>query len=290
MQKIKLVADSACDMPKQEAEQYGIQILPIPLTFQNKGYLEGVDFTNQQFYDLLLSSDEIPVTSHITAVEFSGVYRQAFDEGYTDVILVTIASEGSNMYNAARLGKDMFYEENPEAKDMNVYVIDSKAYTYTYGYALVEAAKMAREERSPEYVVSYLQDYFQRAEIYFSVFSLDHVKKSGRVSCAAAFVGELLGLKPIIKFIDGIATITTKVRGDKAVVPKLVSEACAHMTKGTPYIVMQGCVEGSGAELARQMEAAVGYPPVGIYQVGASIALNSGPKVVAVVVQGKKRS
>ncbi len=94
-------------------------------------------------------------------------------------------------------------------------MIDSLCYTYTYGYAVVQAAKQAEEGRSYEEILAYLDDYFSRAETYFSVYNLDFAKKSGRISVAAAFVGDMLGLRPIMSIIDGEIKIIEKVRGTK---------------------------------------------------------------------------
>ena len=118
-------------------------------------------------------------------------------------------------------------------------MIDSLCYTYTYGYAVVQAAKQAEEGRSYEEILAYLDDYFSRAETYFSVYNLDFAKKSGRISVAAAFVGDMLGLRPIMSIIDGEIKIIEKVRGDKAVVPNWrrlpKSGAVANIHRSLPF-------------------------------------------------------
>ena len=174
MEKIKFITDSASDIPEEEARAYGIEVLPIPIAIDGKDYHERVDFTNREFYKLLTDAARIPVTSHIPHTRYAEVYRHAAEDGYRKIINVTINSKGSNMFAAANMGRDLFAEEYPElAQKTQITVIDSLCYTYTYGYAVVQAAKQAEEGRSYEEILAYLDDYFSRAETYFSVYNLD---------------------------------------------------------------------------------------------------------------------
>ncbi|MDF2567048.1 MAG: hypothetical protein K0R90_504, partial [Oscillospiraceae bacterium] len=106
---------------------------------------------------------------------------------------------------------------------------------------------------------------------------------------AAAFVGELIGLRPIISFIDGETKIVEKVRGDKNIVPSLLKLAQKSMIPHTPYCVLYGSIDDYGQELAMEMEKKVGYKPVMNCNIGAAISINAGHKIVAVVVKGSKR-
>ena len=124
----------------------------------------------------------------------------------------------------------------------------------------------------------------------FSVYTLDFAKKSGRISCAAAFVGEVLGLRPVFTIIDGEIKIIEKVRGDKNIVPKMVKAVVQRIAeKGSDYQVLSAYSEEPANELAQSLTKELGYPPSGIYKIGASVTINSGPKVVGVALTGRKR-
>ncbi|HEX3027584.1 MAG TPA: DegV family protein, partial [Clostridia bacterium] len=206
MRKIRILTDSASDIPLKIAERLDIKVLPIPITHDGKSYHERVEFSNEQFYQLLLESRVVPFTSHINANTYLEEYKKAYEQGYTQILNVTINSLGSSMFDSANLAKRMFYEETGVAEDrMRIEVMDSKTYTIAYGLAVIRAAEMADRGIELDDIVAYLSDWFDRLEIMFSVYSLDFVKKSGRVGCAAAFVGELLGLRPVIVFVDGVA-------------------------------------------------------------------------------------
>ena len=98
MQRIKLMTDSACDLPGSLARQLGIEVIPIPIAVDGKGYLEGVDFTPREFYTILQQAKQIPTTSQISPVTYCERYHAAYQQGYTDVILMGISSTASATY------------------------------------------------------------------------------------------------------------------------------------------------------------------------------------------------
>lgn len=294
MQKIRILTDSASDIPQDVASALGIRVLPIPIAHEGKSYSERVEMTDDQFYALLLGSKSVPTTSHITADTYLREYRRALEEGCTALLNVTINSLGSNMFEAAQLAKNMLREELGERADaMRIEVVDSRTYTIAYGVAVIRAAEMASRGEELDGILATLHDWFDRLEILFSVYSLDFVKKSGRVSCAAAFVGELLGLRPTILFADGVATVVDKIRGDRNVVPRLAGLARRRCEEPEgrryPLLIVRGTPKAEGRQLFEAVAQNFGRSPDGIYSVGASIAINSGPKVVAVIYAGKKR-
>lgn len=291
MTKVKFITDSACDLPESDAQAYGIKVLPIPITVDGRGYLERVDFNSQEFYDILKASQAIPTTAHITAMTYLDEYEKAFAQGAEAVIVTTISSTGSSMFDAANLAKNMYFEEHPEKADsVEIYVVDSLNYTMSYGLPVIEAVKMVREGKTAREAADYLTDYFTRVEILFTPFTLEYAKKSGRIGVAAAFVGEVLGLRPVISIIDGTMKIEDKVRGDKSVNPRIVELLKQRMDdRKAPYLLVRGSRDGVADELAKVLTKELGHPPVGIYYIGACIAINSGPEVVGVAYLGKKR-
>ncbi len=290
-EKILLMTDSACDIPDEDLSAGGIVMLPIPIAIDGKGYLERVDFTIPEFYQRLAASKELPVTSHILSITYQQAYEDAYQQGYTHIINTTITSKGSNMFQAAVQAKKMFYEEHPEAKDTcQIFVLDSGTYTLGYGYPILEASKLIRSGAAAQEIVAYLDDFYSCVEIYFAAYSLEYAKKSGRIPAASAFVGDVLGLRPIISIIDGKTTVVEKVRGDKNVVPHIVAQALDHIPdKKAPYGVVYGAVESYRDEMLKEAGKKFGHAPKAVMQVGAAITINSGPKVVGIVVRGAKR-
>ena len=292
MQKIRFITDSACDIPNDVAQSLGILVLPIPITFEDREYRERVDFTDEQFYSLLLGSPQIPTTSHLTMNVYLEEYRKAVKEGYDHIINVTINSKGSSMYNAALYAKQVYLEEAEESgAHVEIEVIDSRTYTIAYGLAVMKAAKMADGGALFREIADYLKDWFSRAEILCSVYSLTHIKKSGRVSVAAAFVGELLGLRPVILFRDGEPRIVDKVRGDRNVVVGVLKQFRLRADHPREYLcgIVRGVMPEEAEQLRECIRRELQVDSLPIYNVGASVAINCGPEVIAVVYAGKKR-
>ena len=130
-------------------------------------------------------------------------------------------------------------------------------------------------------ILAYFSDWFDRVEIYFTPFSFDFVKRSGRVSGTAAFVGEALGIRPIVSIIEGKTRTAATLRGDGKVVGGFLKTFQERCQKDTPYGILVGTMGEMAKELSQRLEVLAGYPPVGIYQAGPAITINGGPKLLA---------
>ena len=200
-QKIKFVTDSASDIPRSLREELDILVLPFPIAMGAREYQDGVDFTATEFYDMLLAAPQIPTHAQLTPFVFSQCFEEAFRQGYTDLIYTSINSKGSATHQNALQAREEFYEDRPEAEEtFRIHILDSRLYTMAYGWAVVQGARMAREEKPVQEILAYIQDWIDHARVLFAPLDLRFAKKSGRVSAAAAFMGEALGLKPVMTF------------------------------------------------------------------------------------------
>lgn len=288
MSKIKFITDSASDISVEDERSLDIQVIPFPVAFGEQSYLSRVDFDNEKFYEMLEAAPEIPTTSQITVYQYGEIFEAAFAQGYTDVINVTINSEGSGTYNSACLAAQMFFETHPEVQDtFHIYNIDGQSYSCGYGYPVVEAARRAQQGESVEALAAFINDWLEHCVIYFVPYTLKYAGKSGRIPSAAAFIGELVGLKPIMRIHDHVIVTDDKVRGEKKIIPTVAKKVVADIESGSPYVVVYGSHPEDGEAMAKAMTEALGYPPAGFTQIGAAIAINAGPRVVGVALHGK---
>lgn len=287
MQKIKIITDSACDISKEDEKRLGIKIMSFPVIVDGTAYKERIDFTNEEFYNMMDNAKEMPTTSQLTPYEILEVYKELYKEGWTDVIYVTISSTGSATYKNALSAADEFKKEIKESGgSMRIYVVDSKNYTGVYGYPVMQAALKAQKGETPDEIIDYLKEWFDCAKVHFVPMTLKYVKKSGRVTAAAAFAGELLGLRPLIKIAGGVSTVIEKIRGEKNIVSKLLADAERSMTPKTSYIMVKGSESALTDELAAEMTRKFGYPPEYTVQIGAAVACNAGHNVVGFIIRG----
>lgn len=288
MSKIMILTDSCCDIPKETIEELGITVLPFEITFGGETFRETFDKTTDEFYDMLEKIDGIPKHSQLSPLIFEETYTRLYNEGYTDIISVSINSAGSGTFNNSIIGKNDFFEKNPDAK-MRIFNIDSRCYTVFYGYPIMEAVKKIRKGAEAEDIVAYLEDFFNICAIYAVPYNLKYAKKSGRISATAAFAGELLGLKPIIEFADNSTTMIEKIRGEKNIVSKLVDCAEKRMIPQTPYLIIHGRDDTLAKEIEKEMYKRTGRKAEMFAKVGAAVASNIGADLVAILVRRKNK-
>ena len=289
MSKIKFITDSASDITKEYAEKYNIDVQGFPITVGDKSFRDG-DISNDEYYDLIDASADLPVHSQLTAFEFGELFEKYAAEGYEDIFYISINAHGSATYQNACSARDNYFSEHPDMADkLRIRVLDSTSYSGTYGYPVIEAAKMAEAGKSADDIEKYLADWFRVCEVYLAAYTLRYVKKSGRISAAAAFAGERLGLKPVILLKGEGTKVVAKPRGEQNVIPKLADVTCERIEKGSPYIIIVGRDLDRDEELAKVLTKRLGYPPVDIrFRVGGAIAANSGPDIVAAAFKAKK--
>ncbi|MBQ6180701.1 MAG: DegV family protein [Ruminococcus sp.] len=290
MSKIIILTDSCCDLPKETIEELGIKVLPFTLTVNGESFREIYDKSTQEVYDLMAKTEEIPKHSQISPVTFEETYKELFEQGYTDIISVSINSQGSGTYNNSILAKNDFFENNPEAKDkIRIYNIDSKCYTLFYGYPIIESAKKIRKGAGVEEIIAYLEDWFNVCGIYAVPYNLRYAKKSGRISAAKAFAGELLGLKPVILFADGTTDTVDKIRGEKNIVSKLTDIVEKNMTPQTPYIMLHGRDDTIAREIEKELVKRTGRKAEMYGRIGAVVSANIGADIVGIIVRRKNK-
>ena len=288
---IKFITDSASDIPEQYEKELDIEIMPVPITIDEKGYYERRDFTCDEFYEVLRKTERIPVTSHINMLQFGEKYKEIYRAGYDEIIHVTISSTGSSMFEAAKMAREMFYKEDESLRaKVKIHIIDSRTYSYGYGLAVVNGAKMAREGKTAEQILEYMNDYFNRLEIYFSVYSLEFAKKSGRIGVVASFVGEMLGLRPIISIIDGRMKIIDRVRGEKNIPTKLTEFINSKISAtNNEYVVLTAGLKAASDDLCSACNKLKNKKMLDTIKVGASISINTGPEAVGVMFLSEPR-
>ena len=283
------MTDSVSDISYADEQKYSISVIPFPITLGDKSYTSRVDFDNEQFFTLMAQHDEIPKTAQITPFQFQQIYLREAKAGVTDLILVLINSKGSATYDNSLQAINLFFEEYPQYKEvLHIHSFDGMGYNALYGSPVVHAAQMCDDGASVEEILHYLTEILPRRQIYFGIYDLKYAAKSGRIPTAAAFLGSALKLKPVMKIFDHSITTAAKCRGERKLVEKVVEMSMADMEPGTPYELVYGndisCLE----ELRHLMVQKLGYEPAAIYQIGAAVAANSGPRVVGAAFTRKK--
>lgn len=284
MSNLKIITDSASDITFAEEAAYAIRVIPFPIALGGKSYLSRVDFDNQGFYALMNQyPDDLPTTSQVTPFQFQEIIGEEVAQGHSELLFLLINSQGSATYSNAVLARSAYFDEHPEqVGKVKISVLDSRGYSALYGYLAVEAAKMAMAGEDLASVEAYLTQALEKRMIYFGIYSLKYAGKSGRIPSAAAFLGDKLGLKPVMKIFDHQITTAAKARGEQRLISSLVELVARDIAPGTPYQLIYGSVVEDLDKLRLALTQKLGYGPTGVYQIGAAIAANAGPRAVGV--------
>ena len=203
---VMIVADSASEVSQETAKEWGIKILPLKIRFGEEEYLDGVTLSNRTFYEKLIESDELPKTSQISPADYEECFRSAVDEG-DEVVCLTISSGVSGCVQSANIAAGEF--------DGKVHVVDTMQFCISY-YVLVEyAVRLRNEGKSAKEIADEITRVREKAIVLAVFDTLEYLKAGGRLSSTAAFVGEILSIKPVITITNGIVDVIGKARGSK---------------------------------------------------------------------------
>lgn len=287
MSKYVVLTDSTCDLPEEAAKQHNIDIVCFKIALDGEGYTERVDFTPEQFCEMLKKAPGLPTTAQITQFEFFDKFEEYDRQGVEQTLYISINAGGSGTNAAAHAAAAQFHEEHPDSR-MEIFIVDSHAYSMAEGAGVIEAKQKLDAGETMESVVEYLNDKYAKMEILLTAYTLKVIRKSGRISAAAAIAGDLLGIHPIFTLNDGVSQVVKKVRGDKAVVSSMATTMASRMAQGTPYYI--GVSDHKyDEEYVEACTKKVGYAPVGIFHLGCAVLSNTGAEAVGLVFEGAKR-
>ncbi|GAB4573558.1 MAG: DegV family protein [Anaerolineae bacterium] len=193
---VAIVTDSTCDIPAAIASERQIYVLPLHIQWGTDSLRDGVDISREAFYQRLVSDPVHPSTSQPTPQEFVEIFQRAKAEtGAQAVLAVTISSALSGTYNAARQAVDLV--------DFPVHLIDSRTTSGALGLLVLALADLRDQGVSVDELVARAHEYTGRTRAILTIDTLDFLHRSGRVSAARRWLGQILQIKPILHVEDG---------------------------------------------------------------------------------------
>lgn len=205
---IRIITDSTSDLTSARVAALGIDLLPLSVHFGDEVFRDGVDITNAAFYRRLSEVETLPTTSQINPEVFEGVFRDYIAQG-DQVLGIFLSSDMSGTCQSAMIAREM-------VDDQNIAVVDSRVVTFALGL-LVEAAVLLRDKGlTLSALAEEVTTLAGRIRLLAVVDTLKYLKMGGRISSAAAVVGGLLGISPIITLENGLVESIGKARGRKA--------------------------------------------------------------------------
>jgi len=195
---IRVVTDSASDLPADIATRYSVVTVPLDVRLGDLGPEETRKLSPAEFWQTCANTDALPETSAPSPGAFRDAFAQAREDGCDGVVCVTISSDLSATYQAACAGAAEV------ARDIPVEVIDSRSATMGEGLLVIEAAERAASGSTLKEVAADVRAAVHAVRVFGSLDTLDNLRRGGRIGSAQAFVGSLLSIKPVIELRDGV--------------------------------------------------------------------------------------
>lgn len=278
MQKIAVITDSASDLSLEQLKEMNINLLPLRVIYSHKDYQDKIEISAKEVYDNL--ANEIPKTSLPSAQTMDEILTKLEDEGYTHVIAVCISSGLSGTCNSLRL----ILEDHPK---LTSYVYDTKILAYPEGEIVLEVAKLVNAGKSFEEVIEALPKIRERITGYFTIDTLEYLKKGGRIGRVTGTIGDLLSLKPIITTDEnGVYYTISKARGRKQALSKMTSILKEHLAKGKSEVTILECACREEAE--KYMAQVAELPNVTnlkISEISPALGVHGGPGLMGFAIK-----
>ena len=195
--RVRIVTDSACDLPQSVADELDIEIVPLTIRIDGHEYVDRADLTPAQFWAKCGASPTLPETAAPSPGQFDAAYRKAAREGATSVVVINLSAGLSATMQSAELAS------RAVADDIQVTVVDSQQVTLGLGLIVMDCARLAKAGASHGAVVERARDLATRTKVWGALDTLENLKKGGRIGGAKALLASALAIKPIIEVRDG---------------------------------------------------------------------------------------
>jgi DegV family protein with EDD domain len=277
---VKIITDSVSDLPPEIVAEFGISVIPVLVRFGEETYRDGIDITNDQFYEKLVHSKVMPTTAVPSLDLFARTYARLAEE--TDEILVImLSSELSGLYNAA------LQSANLVEGNCRIEVVDSRNAVMAQGFIVIKAARAARDGAGLDEILALIGQNIPRVEIRAAFDTLEYLKRGGRIGKAAALMGSMLKVNPIITLKDGVVEPAGRARSRTKAIDQLCEFAAGYSHIEEMAVEGAACPEDVDS-LVKQLGAI--FPEERIYRSRTTpvIGTHTGPGLILVAIMGDK--
>jgi len=274
---LKIVMDSACEIPQEWQTEFDVAVIPINIQFGNKTYKQGIDLSNDDFYRLADSTGVIPKTSQPSPQQFVEFYKRIAQVGDT-ILSLHVTSKLSGTFNSAILAAQELRNK------INVIPYDSGAGSAAVGFMCKEARQLERAGATIQGIMTRLDVIRQNVNIVLTLDSLEYAKRSGRVKALPAALAALINIKPIIILKDGILDMKEKVRTRQRAVNRVLEII---QQRVDDQLVNVAVVHAQSLEAAKQLMLKVNETlhvnEAIISDLSIGVAANLGPGTIGII-------
>ncbi len=288
MREFLIATDSDTEIPYTFADEHHIPVFLMPYTVNGEERLfdlgRNTDFV--KFYEELADGADA-ITSTRPPMDIADFFRDIVRDG-KDVLYLSFSSALSGHYDLTQMARTMVLEDYPDAR---IEIVDTLSISMGAGQIVMYAQKLKEEGKSLDEIKDWVVNNRKYSHAWFSVDDLNYLKKGGRLSSAAAAIGTILDVKPILKInIDGKIVAADKVKGTKKIMKfflNVIQENVVNPEEQTSYVLHANNMEAA-LKMKELMEQSFAFREVKIQDVGPVIGCHTGPGVLAVIFMGKE--
>lgn len=214
MEKIKIITDSTCDLPKDIVEEFDIEVIPLSVNINCNSYKDGVDITFDKLDRTIVETEDFPTTSPVNPDVFKEVYESYLNKGYK-IISIHISNKLSATYQSACIARNIL-----DTKDIFIY--DSLNVGAGLGMLAYECADMVKSGCSVDEICSFLERSIPNIKSRVIIDSLYNLVRAGRIGRTVGLIGDFLRIKPVLSAIGGELILVDKFKKTKTILEYLI--------------------------------------------------------------------
>jgi DegV family protein with EDD domain len=279
---IQIVTDSACDLPQELVEEYGIEVIPLLVELEGREYVDGREIAPEQVY-AAIRAGKAPRTNQTPAHIFQEVFAKFVSLGKSCLYIAFSSKLSGTCQTGMMVARQMNQRDGAD-----IQVIDSLCGSLGQGLVVLEAARMAKAGKEKGQIVDRVRKFARHMEHIFTVDDLKYLQRGGRVGRASAFVGSLLSIKPLLHVKNGLMVPIEKARGkNKAIrrILEIMEERCHQL--GHTIGISHADDKESALKLKEMIEEKFGFRDIVVNMVGSVLGCHIGIGGVAVFFLNK---
>ena len=273
---VRILVDTSSDYSMEELKLRNIELISLNITVEDRSYRDSVDITRNEVYDMLINQGLFPKTSQPSPQDYVEIFEDVKEKG-DSMVVITLSSALSGTYQSALLSKDMVdYDE--------IYVVDSLSATHGIRHLCEHACALRDNGADAATIAKAVDELKSHIVILAGVDTLEYLCRGGRVSKAAAAVGELANVKPIITVTEeGTVQVTAKCLGRNKAIASLIKTISSYeIDENFPIYTVYAVGEENTEKLEEKL-AGVGIQTGPRLQLGATIGVHVGPGAYGVM-------
>jgi len=270
---VRIVTDSACDLPEEICTELGIEVVPLTIRFGEREYVDRVELSVDAFWRELLASPVLPETAAPSVGAFEEAFRRVAAEGADGIVCVNLSSRLSATMQSAQLAAKSLEGE------IEIAVVDSLNASMGEGNLALLGARTAAAGGSVAEIVAAIESARERLHVFATLDTLEYLRKGGRIGGGQAMLGSVLSIKPVVSVVDGtvepVGKVRTRSKALQAVLERVPTE---------PGAIESVCVLHAGApeidSFVADLRAIIGDVDVLVGTIGPVVGVHTGPRVL----------